>query len=146
MTERWLHLLTRVALHVMNPRDVLALVTHVARSLTPLPPTASSVTLLGRRGSCLSRSITLAARIPGARVAVGVKKHGYRAVGATRFGLRGRDAISAHAWVEVDGHALSQGEEFGKVIAYIQGDDRNSTDAKWRDTCELPGNTEELLS
>lgn len=120
MTEAWLHLLTRVALRVTSPSKAFAFVARVARPLSRIEPNHGALSRLGSRGSCLSRSITLASRMQGARVAVGVKKSGYRAVAATRFGLRGRDAISAHAWIEVNGSPINELEPFGKVIAYLE--------------------------
>jgi hypothetical protein len=120
VTETLLHLFTRAALRVMGPRAAFELVTRVARPLAPLEPSPASLTRLGRQGSCLSRSISLASRMRGARVAVGVKKSGYRAVGATRYGLRGRDAIAAHAWIEVNGQPIDEHDQYGKVIAYLE--------------------------
>ncbi len=119
MRERWLHLLTRAALQVMSPQDTFAFATRLGQSLPRLEPTPRTLRTLGQRGSCLSRSITLAARITGARVAVGVKKSGYRAIAATRFGLRGPDAISAHAWIEVGGLPIDARDPSGKIIAYL---------------------------
>ena len=132
MTQAWLHLLTRAALRVMSPSDAFTLVARVARPLPPLAPSLESLSILGRRGSCLSRSITLASRMRGARVAVGVKKSGYRAVRATSYGLRGKDAISAHAWIEVDGRPIDELDQFGKVIAYLELERPGSTKAARR--------------
>lgn len=114
-----LHMVARIALRFMGPRDAFALVSRLSRALPRLEPSVASSRSLGG-GTCLSRAITLAARIPGARVAVGVKKGGYRAIHATRFGLRPKDVIAAHAWIEVAGRSLDHQDEYGKVVAYLE--------------------------
>lgn len=66
----------------------------VARVLPPLDrDQAPSVVRRLRGGTCLSRSVAVAARLPGATVAIG---------GSKISGL-----FSAHAWVELEGRALS---------------------------------------
>ena len=115
-----LHLLTRVALRMLGTGKAWELVSRVGRVMPALDATEAVAESLGRSGSCLSRSMTLAARMHGARVAVGVKKSGYRAVHATRFGLAPSRAIAAHAWIEIAGAPIVEGDPYGKVIADLE--------------------------
>jgi transglutaminase superfamily protein len=67
----------------------------VARSLIP-------------HGTCLSRSLTLAARAPSADVVIGVSP-------------RGDAPLHAHAWIEMNGAPLEPTDVSGEEIARLRG-------------------------
>ena len=54
-------------------------------------------------GTCLTRSMTVAARLPGASVVIGVPRPG--------------DEFEAHAWVEQEGRPLLPSDPMGEEIA-----------------------------
>ncbi len=59
---------------------------------------------LGDRGTCLSRSMAVAARYPGSEVVIGVLQGSSRNPASTR-------PLDAHAWVEVGGVALGESDQ-----------------------------------
>jgi hypothetical protein len=63
---------------------------------------------LGRSGSCLSRSLAVASRLPTADVVIGV--HSGEA-----------EPLFAHAWIEMNGVPVDPSEVAGKVIARLYG-------------------------
>jgi hypothetical protein len=63
---------------------------------------------LVRHGTCLSRSLTLAARAPSADVVIGVSPR----VGAP---------LHAHAWIEMNGVPIDPADVSGEVIARLRG-------------------------
>jgi hypothetical protein len=69
---------------------------------------------ISRGGTCLSRSMTIAARAPSASVVIGVDP-------------RVRAPLFAHAWVEMEGAPLDATEPAGSVIARLHG-----TGPAWR--------------
>ena len=103
-----LHAIARAALRTSSPLRALSIVRRVARRLTPYPDRAVAAyeaAALEPSGTCLSRAITIAARYPGARVAIGVDP--------------ARTGPFAHAWVEIDGGPLFAGDPRGAVIAIL---------------------------
>jgi hypothetical protein len=63
---------------------------------------------LARYGTCLTRSLAVAARIPRADVVIGVAPR--------------KDApLFAHAWVEMDGMAVDPADVAGAIIARLHG-------------------------
>jgi hypothetical protein len=99
-----LHCLVRAALRVAPPPRALRWVTRAARVLPPLQGADEARalrSLLGRSGSCLTRAITIASRLPGGEVVIGLDPWG-----AT--------SPRAHAWVELGGVRIdaSDGETF----------------------------------
>src|SRR5215472_15366680 len=90
---RALHLVARLAIRAFPPLLARRVVVRFARLLPPVYDELVArelAELLDRSGTCLSRAITLAARMPKAEVVIGVNP------GAPR-------PYFAHAWVEVGG-------------------------------------------
>jgi hypothetical protein len=63
---------------------------------------------LAGHGTCLSRSLALAARAPSADVVIGVMP-------------RGTAPLLAHAWIEMNGAPINPAEVTGAEIARIRG-------------------------
>jgi hypothetical protein len=108
MLDPLLLLLARSLLRVMPPRRVLALLRSMGAKAPPLhtPEEALSHAKALRGGSCLARSLAVAARAPTAQIAIGVEpRHGSR--------------LFAHAWIEMDGRPIDPSEPAGEVIAYL---------------------------
>jgi hypothetical protein len=66
----------------------------------------AAVSSLRPRGTCLSRSLAIAARAPRAAVVIGVDPSG-------------EECVFAHAWLEIDGCPLEPADVAGRVIAKI---------------------------
>ena len=77
--------------------------------------------LLGH-GTCLTRSVALAARAPSADVVIGVTP-------------RGQGQVSAHAWIEMGGTPIDPADVSGLEIARLRG----SGTAKAHDLPSGPG-------
>jgi hypothetical protein len=93
LSLRALHLLARLALRLCPPLHAKALVDRIGAHLAPLhgPEAArAAVRELSPAGTCLSRAVTIAARVRGADVVIGFDAWN---------GARG----SAHAWLEIEG-------------------------------------------
>jgi hypothetical protein len=93
---RGLNLLAHAAVRLRPPERARGLVCAVARLLPALPDLESAdaaVDALGDAGTCLSRSLTVAARLPGAEVVIATTDPS-----AGPFG--------AHAWVEACGRRV----------------------------------------
>jgi hypothetical protein len=111
-----IHAIVRVMLRVRSPERVHAWVTYVG-SLLPQAHTETEVRRiereLGKRGTCLSRALTLAARAPDVEVVIGV---------TPRPGAR----LFAHAWAEIEGKPLDPMEVAGDEIARLSPTRRES--------------------
>ena len=107
-----LHAVARIALRCCSPRLAYAIVTEVGAFL-PQHPDHAHVRCAGarirRKGTCLSRALTLAARTPSAELVIAV---------APRAGQR----LFAHAWLEFEGIPLEPSEVAGSEIARIRRD------------------------
>ena len=91
-----LHLGARVALRVAAPLRAKRIVDAAGRFLRPLSSEEASRVasqLERRRGTCLSRSLAVAARLPSSEVVIG-------------SAMVPGQPFSAHAWVECDGKAI----------------------------------------
>ena len=109
MLDGSLLLLARSLLHVMPPSRVLAvlrILSAKAPSLRTSEEARSHAKAL-RGGSCLARSLAIAARTPTAQIAIGVEP---------RRGSR----LFAHAWIEMDGRPIDPSEPAGEVIAHLK--------------------------
>jgi hypothetical protein len=87
-----LHAIARGALHMQSPLRAKRTVSWIGAHMRPLEGVNEAriaMRFLGGGGSCLSRSMTVAARLPGSVVVLGVNP-------------RGSARLSAHAWVEKD--------------------------------------------
>jgi Transglutaminase-like superfamily len=97
------HLLHATAwglLRVLPPRKAFRWTARVARLLPMVIAEEDALRIakaLDSRGTCLSRSLTLAARLRDAEVVIGVDGRSVRGQAV---------AFSAHAWVEVSGTPL----------------------------------------
>jgi hypothetical protein len=103
--------LARGLLQTAPPMRVHALMLRVGAWLPPhLTPEEAqrAARSLGRRGSCLSRALAVAARAPAADVVIAVEP-------------RGAAPLFAHAWVEMDGAPIDPAEVAGVVIARLRG-------------------------
>lgn len=93
---RALHGLARLSLRVTSPLKAKGVVDAAARFVPLLHSTErakAAMSLLDGRGSCLSRSLTVAALLPGSEVVIGVNPSA-------------PEGFHAHAWVELNGTAL----------------------------------------
>ena len=110
MLENYLlHALARVTLRVMTPLRAKRMVDAAGRALRALSPDEALrvASRLEGHGTCLSRSLTLAARLPCSEVVIG---------GSFAPGQR----FAAHAWVERDGQAISATHGQHQEIARIK--------------------------
>jgi hypothetical protein len=93
---RALHAVARVALRFQPPIAARRTVDRCGRWLGEfhgLDEASDAALTLERSGSCLSRSLAIASRLPGARVVIGADP---------RWTAR----FTAHAWVEWDTHVV----------------------------------------
>jgi len=98
LTDNSFHALAYLALRVSSPVRAMGLMQRVASVFHPITRVSDARSVsgrLGNRGTCLSRSFAVAARVPGSVVVFGVDRESFRAVLT-------RPTIGAHAWVEVD--------------------------------------------
>ena len=102
-----LHAVAYWSLRVLPPQRAHAFVVR-AGSLLPQRRSVDAVRRAARRlrrGTCLSRALTIAARAPGSDVVIGV----------------GRPSeLNAHAWVEIDGVPLAPTDPSGSEIARLR--------------------------
>jgi hypothetical protein len=118
-STRALHALARISIRSARPARARAIVAAAARLLPRLDEERARRALrsLGRRGTCLSRALTIATRLEGARIAIGV----HYSTGAP---------LRAHAWVVLNGHPLCESDPDGDVIALL---DPSIASREWGD-------------
>jgi hypothetical protein len=111
MTDEVLHVLARAMLRACSPQRAHAFLMRIG-ALLPQHRTMAEVrraaASLKRRGTCLSQSLTLAARAPGSQIVIGV---------APRIDSR----LAAHAWLEMAGEPIDPSDVAGKEIARFGG-------------------------
>jgi hypothetical protein len=92
IADRLMHALARAAVRLRPPLDAKRVVDTFGRLLPPLSPERAMALAesLEGRGTCLTRALVVAARLPGSVVVLGTD------------GVQGQ-AFSAHAWVEHGG-------------------------------------------
>lgn len=109
MTDQALHAVAHILLRLCSPRRACLVLGHLG-ALLPSHHHPSDLLRardrIGRKGTCLSRALALAARSPRAEVVI--------AVTPSAFGR-----ISAHAWVELSHDPIDPSEVSGEVIARI---------------------------
>ncbi len=104
-----LNLAALVALAFMKPREVRGLMGRLGAKLHRDIDEVTARDAVGRLkpvGTCLSRSLAIAARLPNAEVVIGVRKEG-------------AGDVRAHAWVELGGKPLVDGEVVGEELARL---------------------------
>lgn len=103
------HRVVWLLLHVLPFRHARTAAARIG-SLLPELHTVEEARALARsiahRGTCLSRSMTIASRTPSASLVIGVQP-------------RPGSPLFAHAWVEMDGKPLDATEPAGEVIARL---------------------------
>lgn len=105
-----LNLAALVALTCLKPRDARSLVERLGKAMPDRldrSDAAEAVVRLKPLGTCLSRSLAIASRLPEAQVVIGVRKEG----------LLGD--VRAHAWVEHLGRPLVASEVVGEELARL---------------------------
>ena|ERR1700733_15144609 len=108
-TMHALHALAYVVLRLRPPLVAKRIVDTLGRRLPPLRSEEEAREISERLepfGTCLSRALAVASRLPGATVAIGVTP-------------LGRTSIHAHAWIERRGVPLQRDEVVGEVIARL---------------------------
>jgi hypothetical protein len=93
---RALHLIARAAVRVLPPADAKRLVDRAARLLPPFrsfDEGRRAAAGIAGEGSCLTRALAVAARLPGSQVVIA-------STAPSRF--------AAHAWVERDGARIDE--------------------------------------
>ncbi|SRR6266511_2369185 len=125
--DHLLNLVAFVGLRYRSPTQAQRWVAKLGRLGPELGSKAEAMSALeglGSFGSCLSRSLSVASRCPGAHVVIGVTRP------STDQACRGtqlESAIRAHAWVELDGTPLYPEPENWAEIARVQLRPRPST-------------------
>jgi hypothetical protein len=110
IADRLLHALARILLRVKTPQRAHELMMRVG-SLLPERVSPEAVRAAAgelKRGTCLSRALTLAARTPASEVVIAVD-------------LRSHTGFMAHAWLEIDGVPLDADDPSGREIARLGG-------------------------
>jgi hypothetical protein len=110
VTDEALHGLARLLLRLCSPQRAHALLVGIGALLPPRAQRSEirrAAWRLRRRGTCLSRSLALAARIPDAEIVIGVAPR--------------TDALFfAHAWLELHGEAIDPSDREGSEIARLR--------------------------
>ena len=104
-----LHVVARVALRVQKPLRAKQTVDEIGRHFRVfenLTEAQRAATDLDRWGTCLSRALTVAARLPGAEVVIGVDP-------------AAASPLYAHAWVELAGAPLRRDDPGGAEIVRL---------------------------
>jgi hypothetical protein len=116
-----LHVVARAALRFVSPDTALRILRLVGRAIPPLtvPEGKHYAASLNGHGTCLSRSLCVASRLSDACVVIGVIPLRERPVSGVASGMRGREVMRAHAWVEVGGRPLVAHEPAGLVIGHL---------------------------
>jgi hypothetical protein len=110
MTDELLFLTARVLLRTCSPGTAHIIMLRLGALFAAkgdAREVAEAVARLGRRGTCLSRSLAVAARAPTAEIVIGVSPND-----TARF--------IAHAWLEIQGIAVDQREPQGIEIARLR--------------------------
>src|SRR5882762_6083138 len=109
LTLHLLNLTAFLALGVFRPRQARRLIERLAslpRSIDE-ETARDAVERLKPLGTCLSRSLAIAARLPRAEVVIGVRKDEHQG------------DVRAHAWVELEGRPLVDDEMVGEELARL---------------------------
>lgn len=102
-----LHGIAWIAIRIQKPLGAKRTVDFVGQWMPRFKTVAEAkdaANSLDRQGTCLSRALTVAARLEGAEVVIGVDARG---------------PVVAHAWVEVEGRPLRPEDPSGGEIARL---------------------------
>jgi hypothetical protein len=102
--------LAKALLRTCSPLRAHRIMRRVGTFLPSIRSTSEAreaVRNLSRHGSCLARSLAVAARMPEADIAIGVSPDSIA-------------PLSAHAWIEIDGVSIEPTEVVGSVIARLR--------------------------
>jgi Transglutaminase-like superfamily len=105
-----LNLAALLALRFLKPKDAYGLIGRIGAKMPRRIDEATARDAVGRLkplGTCLSRSLAIAARLPNAEVVIGVRKD------------QEDGDLRAHAWVEVAGRPLVNAEMVGDELARL---------------------------
>ncbi len=105
-----LHALARAALRALPPRDAKRIVDAAARPLgrfSSIERARRAADALDGSGTCLSRALTVASRLDGASVVIGVEPG------------RHVSMLHAHAWVELGGEPLRASDPRGEELVRL---------------------------
>jgi hypothetical protein len=105
------HMVAWLALRLQNPLAARRTTARIGARIRPfenLQEARSAAARLSRSGSCLSRALAIAARLPGSAVVIGVDP-------------RWSSRLAAHAWVEFGGEPIdpTQGARRVEAIARL---------------------------
>jgi hypothetical protein len=105
------HVIAKLALRLVSPNDALRATARLF-AWSPLHPATArhSLGVLEPSGTCLTRSIAVAARLRGASIVL------------ARINSDRDAPFIAHAWVELEGRPIRSWDAQGAVIARL-GDD-----------------------
>jgi hypothetical protein len=118
-----LHVVAWGLLRTCAPVRAHAILLRIGSRLAPIETLEEArrvVRRLSRHGTCLSRSLAVAARTPTADVVIGVEP-------------RENAPLFAHAWVEMDGVPLDHTDVAGAVIARLRGPRSSSPHSRYDD-------------
>ena len=104
---RLVHLVSRAAVRLTSPRRAKSLADRVAAMLPPLRGLADAkiaMKVLGNSGTCLTRALAVASRLPGAEIVIGVDP-------------TVKPIPAAHAWVEFRGIVIETAPPTGDGAA-----------------------------
>ena len=123
MINRSLHLVARVAIQLLPPVRAQRVVATLARAFPRIRGEECARALayeLETSGTCLSRAMTIAARVENAQIAIGVT-----------YAPGGR--LRAHAWVTLDGFAIRDADPDGEVLAIVSPERGGTIDGRRTD-------------
>ena len=107
MATHALHGAARLALQIQSPlaakRTVMRLAARL-RPFTDVDEARAAARVLSRKGTCLSRSLAIAARLPGSNVVIGVD-------------VRRSSRVLGHAWVQLGSEIVYPAQPNGETIA-----------------------------
>lgn len=115
--NHFLHATAWSLLKLLPPRRAFRWTVRVARFLPTVTAEKDALRIaaaLDSRGTCLSRSVTLAARLRDVEVVIGVDSGSGGGHGA---------AFTAHAWVEISGAPLRASDVIAGEIVRIRAHD-----------------------
>jgi hypothetical protein len=91
MTDRMLHAVARIAIRLWPPLEAKRRIDSIGSVFTPITiDEGSRLFRTLRGGTCLSRALAIASRMPGAEVVIGATS-------------TSDSPMSAHAWIEAGG-------------------------------------------